>query len=62
MNRGCEGLTRGKMEARLAVQEMGVPTMVYEGNGSDKRDFNEPQVISRLQSFFESMGLTREAR
>ena len=62
MNRGCEGWTRGKMEARLAVQEMGIPTMVYEGNGSDKRDFNEPQVMSRLQAFFESMGLTKEAR
>ena len=48
------------MEARLTVQQMGIPTTLYEGNGSDRRDFNEPQVFSRLQAFFESMGLRRE--
>jgi len=59
LNRGCEGWTRGKMESRLALQQMGVPTMVYEGNGSDRRDFNEPQVLSRLAAFLASLGLSR---
>jgi len=49
------------MESRTALQRRGVPTMVYEGNGSDRRDFNEQQVLSRMQSYFESMGLTRAA-
>lgn len=55
MNRGCQGATRSAMESRLALQRAGVPTVIYEGNSSDRRDFNESQAISRLQAFFESL-------
>ncbi len=58
-NRGCEAMSQGLGELRSALRDRGIPTMVYEGNMADPRDFSEAQVIDRLESFFDSLGLTR---
>jgi benzoyl-CoA reductase subunit B len=59
LNRGCEGLSQGLTEARLALKAKGVPTMVYESNMVDPREFSATQVVDSLESFLESLGLTR---
>lgn len=59
LNRGCELFTSGVMESKLALQEKGIPVMVYEGNMADKRDIDERQILDRLDSFMESLGLSK---
>ncbi len=59
LNRGCEGTAWGQMESRLALIEAGVPVMTYEGNMADKREFNESQTLDRIDTFMESLGLTK---
>ena len=59
-DRHCQGLALGQMEIRLALQEKGIPSTGYEASFADKRDFAENQVIARIETFLESMGLKRE--
>lgn len=59
LNRGCEGLAQLQLETRLALLQEGVPVMTYEGNMSDKREFDEAQVIDRLEAFMEGLGLSK---
>ncbi|MBI4288971.1 MAG: 2-hydroxyacyl-CoA dehydratase [Chloroflexi bacterium] len=62
LNRGCKGTGGYMLENRLSLVEAGIPVVAYEGNAADKRDFDEAQVIDRLESFVESQGLTRIPR
>lgn len=57
LNRGCEFFAYGQLENRLALIEAGIPTLVYEGNSADKREFDEAQVMDRIDSFMNSLGL-----
>jgi benzoyl-CoA reductase subunit B len=57
LNRGCEGTVIGSMENRLAIAETGVPVMTYEGNMGDEREFDMGRVMSRIDSFMETLGL-----
>lgn len=57
LNRGCEGLAFGQKENRLYLSEAGIPTMTYEGNNADKREFDEKGVLRRIDAFMESLGL-----
>jgi len=60
LNRGCEGISLGQMECKMAIQEkLGLPTFAYEGNAGDIREWNEAQVLDRLEAFLESMGLKK---
>lgn len=56
-DRHCQGLALGQTEIRLALQKAGIPTTGYEASFADKRDFAENQVLSRLETFLESLGL-----
>ncbi len=56
-NRGCEGLSLGIAENRLALIEAGYPVMTFEGNMGDEREFDESQARSRIDSFMETLGL-----
>jgi benzoyl-CoA reductase subunit B len=61
LDHGCNGIQTGMMEVKRVLQENGVPTTTYEGSQCDPRDFSEAQVRDRLESFFESLGLTKVA-
>lgn len=39
--------------------EAGIPVMSYEGNMGNKRELNEAQVLYRIDSFMESLGLRK---
>ena len=43
----------------MALQEKGISVMAYEGNMADKREIDERQILDRLDSFMESLGLNK---
>ena len=57
LNRGCEGLSCGIMENRLGIAEAGVPVMTFEGNMGDEREFDEKRVMTRIDSFMETLDI-----
>lgn len=59
LNRGCEGLAFGQKENRMYLSQAGIPSMVYEGNCADKREFDEKKVLSLIDTFMESLGLKK---
>ncbi len=59
-NRGCEGLSIGIAENRLALQKEGYPVMSFEGNMGDEREFDEARTMARIDAFMETLGLTRD--
>jgi benzoyl-CoA reductase subunit B len=61
-NRGCEGLSVGIAENRLALQAAGYPVMTFEGNMGDEREFDEPGTRARIDAFMETLGLKRMAK
>jgi benzoyl-CoA reductase subunit B len=56
-DRGCQALPAGMPEARLALKEKGIPSMVYEASHGDPRELSEAQVVDRLEGFMEALGL-----
>ena len=58
-NRGCEGLTVGIAENRLALQEAGYPVMAFEGNMGDEREFDEGRTMARMDAFMETLDIKK---
>ena len=56
-DRGCQAFPAGVPEARMALKEKGIPSMVYEASHGDPRELTEEQVVDRLESFMEVLGL-----
>lgn len=59
LNRGCEGLAYGQKENKLYLSSHGIPTLAYEGNNADKREWDAKGVIRRIDTFMEGLGLKR---
>lgn len=57
--RGCENMTYSCMENKLALNQAGIPTMIYEGNQADARELDTNQIINRVDTFMESFGLSK---
>ncbi|MDP7469969.1 MAG: 2-hydroxyacyl-CoA dehydratase family protein, partial [Dehalococcoidia bacterium] len=57
--RGCRAIDSHVAEAKLLVDHAGIPNTIYEGSHADPRDFDEVQVLDRLDAFLEGMGLTK---
>jgi benzoyl-CoA reductase subunit B len=56
--RAAPGYTFGMREAALELIKAGIPTMHYEGaQYGDKTDFDEAQMLDRLDVFMETQGL-----
>jgi len=58
-NRGCEGLSLGIAENRLAIQKAGFPVMPFEGNMGDEREFDLTKTMIRIDAFMESLGMKK---
>jgi benzoyl-CoA reductase subunit B len=56
-NRGCEGLSVGIAENRLALQDAGYPVMTFEGNMGDEREFDMARTMGRIDAFMETLGV-----
>jgi benzoyl-CoA reductase subunit B len=59
-NRGCEGLSLGIAENRLALQKAGFPVMTFEGNMGDEREFDEARTIARIDTFMETLDVKKD--
>lgn len=59
LNRGCEFNSSGLMENRLALLNVGIPVLAYEGNMADRREVDEPQIFARIDAFMESLNLKK---
>jgi len=59
LNRGCEGTSLGQMEIVQALLKAGIPTMTFEGNHADPREYDEPRTFARIESFMETLGLEK---
>ena len=57
LNRGCEGMALGQMEIVNELLKKGIPTMTFEGNHADPREYDEQRTFARIESFMETMGL-----
>jgi benzoyl-CoA reductase subunit B len=60
-NRGCEGLSLGIAENRLAIQTAGFPVMTFEGNMGDEREFDAGRTMQRIDAFMETLGIKKVA-
>ncbi len=58
-NRGCEGLSLGIAENRLALLKAGFPVMTFEGNMGDEREFDEARTTARMDAFMETLGIKK---
>jgi benzoyl-CoA reductase subunit B len=58
-NRGCEGLSLGIAENRLALLDAGFPVMIFEGNMGDEREFDEARTVARIDTFMESLDVPK---
>ncbi len=62
LNRGCEGTAQHQMQMKIALQEMGIPVLTYEGNMADEREFDEGRVKRLIELFVtETLGLKKVA-
>lgn len=59
LNRGCEGTALGQMDIVQALLKAGIPTMTFEGNHADPREYDEGRTIARIESFMETLGLKK---
>ena len=60
LNRGCEGTAQHQMEMKIALQNMGLPTLTFEGNMADEREFDEGRTQRLIDLFItETLGLKK---
>ncbi len=57
LNRGCEGTSLGQMDIVSTLMKEGIPTMTFEGNHADPREYDEKRTFARIESFMETLGL-----
>jgi benzoyl-CoA reductase/2-hydroxyglutaryl-CoA dehydratase subunit BcrC/BadD/HgdB len=54
--RACKGVSYGQLaEKEVARDELGIPSLVFEGSPADPRHFNEGQVMSQITIFMEQI-------
>ena len=62
LNRGCEGTAQHQMEMKIALANMGMPVMTFEGNMADEREFDEARTKRFIDLFItETLGLKKVA-
>ncbi|MFC1820448.1 2-hydroxyacyl-CoA dehydratase, partial [Thermodesulfobacteriota bacterium] len=63
-DRPCQQVMLNALESKLLLQEKGIPVGVYYSSQGDPRDFDEKRILGErgeLPTFYESLGLTRQA-
>jgi benzoyl-CoA reductase/2-hydroxyglutaryl-CoA dehydratase subunit BcrC/BadD/HgdB len=52
---GCRQSCGGALQVKQALQAMGVPTLLLDGDCVDEREYQEGQISTRLEAFLESL-------
>lgn len=55
-NRSCKPMSVGEMEIKNALQSLGIPILVFEGDMIDERAYLDEQVKAKIDVFFEMLG------
>ena len=59
LNRGCAAQSSGLLDTKAMVEEkLKLPTMVYEANSVDRREWDEKRVMDSLEAFLARLGLS----
>lgn len=58
---GCKQSVGGVMLLREKMQEMGIPMLVLDGDGMDRRNSHDGQIRTRLEAFLEMLDQMKEA-
>lgn len=62
-HRGCKLFALGQLDSQTAfAQELGIPTLVFEANVTDPRDYSDAATKNRLEVFFERVMATTNKR
>jgi len=54
-NRSCKPMSVGEMEVKNAVQDIGLPVLVFEGDMVDQRYYQDEQVKAKIDAYFEML-------
>jgi len=54
-NKSCKPMSIGEMEIKNALQESGIPVLVFEGDMVDERFYLDEEVKTRIAAFFEML-------
>ena len=57
LDRGCLGNTCGAMESMVALKEAGIPVISYQGACANPSELGQEEIVSRIDTFMESLGL-----
>jgi benzoyl-CoA reductase/2-hydroxyglutaryl-CoA dehydratase subunit BcrC/BadD/HgdB len=52
---GCRQSCGGAMQVKQSLQASGVPTLILDGDCVDEREYQEGQILTRLEAFLESL-------
>jgi len=55
-NRSCKPMSIGEMEIKNALQELGIPVLVFEGDMTDERFYSDVRVKAEIDAYFEMLG------
>ncbi|MDR1571835.1 MAG: 2-hydroxyacyl-CoA dehydratase family protein [Clostridiales Family XIII bacterium] len=58
---GCRQSAGGVMEMKRMFGERGLPMLILDGDGMDRRGSPDGQIRTRLEAFFETLGAARAA-
>ena len=58
-DRGCQALPTGMLEAKSALKEKDILSVVYEGSAFNPKDVDESQIINLLDNFLQALGLNQ---
>lgn len=58
-DRGCQMLSSGQLEVKNAIQKEGIPTLRYETNRIDPREWSWSHVADSMDSFLEALGVPK---
>jgi benzoyl-CoA reductase/2-hydroxyglutaryl-CoA dehydratase subunit BcrC/BadD/HgdB len=53
---GCRQSCGGSALVKQALQDIGIPTLILDGDCVDEREYQEGQISTRLEAFLESLG------
>ena len=61
--RACMGVSYGQLTEREVIRdEIGIPSLVFDGSPADPRHFNEGQVMQQIMTFMEQVKDSKLAR
>ena len=58
---GCKQSAGGVMEMKRVFNKMGLPMLILDGDGMDRRNSHDGQIRTRLEAFFETLGVAGPA-